>query len=235
MADLNNNNQSDIVVINYGTNNVLVLTNYSTKPSARPTSVYHAEPIRVTSVAVSDFNNDSILDIVFNAYGGIVILTGLGNGTFNTGVRYTDDRYGIQYICVGDVNNDSRIDIISANRDYNGAGVFLGHGDGTFATMASYSTSNSSQPWWIALGDFNHDNRLDIVSANTGSNTIGILLGHGDGTFATVVTYSTVNDCAPYSVAVGDINNDNHLDLVVVGTADVVIIFRGLPRSKNLT
>jgi hypothetical protein len=229
VADFNNNNQSDIVVANYGTNNVLVLIDYSIRPSARQTSYSGGDPSEVDSVAVSDFNNDHILDLVFIVNCSIFILNGLGNGTFGEGPTYSTG-YGSypQYVCVADVNNDNRMDIVSANTETNSVGVFLGHGDGTFATMTIYSTGIDSGPWWVALGDFNHDNRLDIVSANTGSNTIGILLGHGDGTFATVVIYSTVNDSAPYSVAVGDIDNDNHLDLVVVDWNGVVTIFLGL-------
>ena len=46
----------------------------------------------------------------------------------------------------------------------------------------------------LDVGDFNHDGCLDIVVANYGSNTIGILLGYGNGSFATIVTYSTGDD-----------------------------------------
>jgi hypothetical protein len=68
---------------------------------------------------------------------------------------------------------------------------------------------------------------LDIVSANTGSNTVGILLGNGDGTLAAVMTYFTFGS-SPHSVAVGDINNDNNLDLAIVVSSSYVIIFLGL-------
>src|SRR5262249_18709428 len=132
-----------------------------------------------------------------------------------------------QYICVGDLNNDNRTDIASANGDDNSVGVFLGHGNGTFATMTTYFTGSDSQPWWIALGDVNNDTVLDIISANKGSDTIGILLGNGDGTFAPTVTYSTGIGSTHLSVAVGDINNDNNLDLVAASENGNVIIFLG--------
>ena len=44
-TDFNNNNQSDIVIANYGANNVLVLIDYSIKPSARQTN-YNVGPIK---------------------------------------------------------------------------------------------------------------------------------------------------------------------------------------------
>ena len=40
-----------------------------------------------------------------------------------------------QYICVRDLNNDSQMDIVSANVNSDCLGVFLGHGDGTFAAI----------------------------------------------------------------------------------------------------
>jgi hypothetical protein len=228
IADFNNNNQSDIVVANYGTNHVLVLIDYSIKPSARQTN-YHSGLLSSTiSVAVSDFNNDQILDIVFTRPNSINIRTGLGNGTFGQEIIYsTSNRSTLQYVCVGDLNNDNRMDIVVADIGLDSIDVFLAHGNGTFTTMTPYSTGIGSSPYWVALGDFNHDNRLDIVSANKDSNSVGIFLGNDDGTFATMVPYSTVIGIAPYSVAVGDINNDNHLDLVVTDYSCYVIVYFG--------
>ncbi|CAF3796802.1 unnamed protein product, partial [Rotaria magnacalcarata] len=39
-------------------------------------------------------------------------------------------------------------------------------------------------PGCLTLNDCNHDSIPDIAVANSESNTIGILMGHGDGTFA---------------------------------------------------
>jgi hypothetical protein len=227
VADFNNSNQSYIVVANYGTNNVLVLIDYSRKPSARQKKYHVASSESVVSVADSDFNNDTILDIIVTAGDFVYIRLGLGNGTFGKETEYWAGKNSApQYICVGDLNNDNKMDIVSANLGSDCVGVFLGNGDGTFTTMMNYSTGKESEPWWVALGDVNNDNVLDIVSANIGSDTVGILLGNGDGTFATVVNYSTLGHSL--SVAVGDIDNDNHLDLVVTISSSDVRIFLGL-------
>jgi hypothetical protein len=83
-----------------------------------------------------------------------------------------------------------------------------------------------SGPSSVAVGDFNNDTRLDIVVTNYDSNSVSILLGYGNGSFADQITYSTGN--YPYSVAVGDFNNDTELDIVVTNrnSNNVNVLFR---------
>ena len=81
-----------------------------------------------------------------------------------------------------------------------------------------------ANPWGIAIGDFNGDGILDLVTANSALDTPGtpgtvtILLGNGDGTFTTKSTPGVGN--GPYSVAVGDFNGDGIPDLAVANTGD---------------
>jgi chemotaxis methyl-accepting protein methylase len=80
-----------------------------------------------------------------------------------------------------------------------------------FLNQITYSTG--SEPYSVAVVDVNSDNKPDIVVANAGSSTVGVLLNAGSGTFGAQTTYSTGND--PYSVAVVDVNSDNKPDIVV--------------------
>ena len=64
-----------------------------------------------------------------------------------------------------------------------------------------------------AAGDVNGDGKVDLVVGNTGSSTVGVLLGNGDGTFQPAVTYDSGG--GPTSVAVVDVNGDGKTDLVV--------------------
>ena len=57
--------------------------------------------------------------------------------------------------------------------------VLLGNGDGTF--LPKVDDAGFSSPYGIAIGDFNRDDRLDIVVPQVGSNTVSALLGNGDG------------------------------------------------------
>jgi len=63
----------------------------------------------------------------------------------------------------------------------------------------------------LAVGDFNRDNRQDVVIATP---TISVLLGNGDSTFRSAGGACVVG-INPRSVAVGDFNGDGKLDLAV--------------------
>jgi hypothetical protein len=119
------------------------------------------------------------------------------------------------------------MDIVTANRGSDNVGVLLGQGNGTFANVMIYSTGSQSTPWWVALGDVNNDNRMDIISANTGSNSIGVLLGTGNGTFVIGAMYSTGGRSRPYTVTIADFNNDNRSDLAIAnsGTNNVLLLY----------
>jgi hypothetical protein len=76
----------------------------------------------------------------------------------------------------------------------------------------------SSGPSSVAAADFNNDGKLDLAVSNSGANTVSILLGNGDGTFAPKVDYPTGN--APIGAAVGDFNHDGIPDLAVLNQVD---------------
>jgi hypothetical protein len=70
-------------------------------------------------------------------------------------------------------------------------------------------------PAVVAVGDFRGNGLMDVVTGNNDTvNTVSVLLGKGDGTFAAHVDYAV--GAAPSGIAVGDFNGDGKLDIVVV-------------------
>jgi hypothetical protein len=78
----------------------------------------------------------------------------------------------------------------------------------------------------VATGDFNHDGATDLATVNVAYSTVGVLLGHGDRTFADPVTYTVGTSIVV--VAAGDFEGDGNLDLAVADSGGrAVAVMRG--------
>ena len=75
----------------------------------------------------------------------------------------------------------------------------------SFVAPSNYPAGTN--PYSVAVGDFNADGRPDLAVANEGSNNLSILLGNLSGTFQAPVNNAV--GTRPYSVAVGDFNADD--------------------------
>jgi hypothetical protein len=145
-----------------------------------------------------------------------------------------------QSVAVGDFNGDGILDVAVANPSMvqppvgpGNVSILLGRGDGTFQPAVNYPADQN--PYFVAVGDFNHDGKLDLAVVNQGFNStaqayfLSILLGNGDGTFQSPVNYS-LPPGAENAVAVADLNGDGKPDLAVItdgSTDDTVSIFLG--------
>ena len=105
------------------------------------------------------------------------------------------------------------LDIVTANFNTNTVSILLGTGTGTFGPPSNFPTGGT-QPWFVAVADFNGDSNLDLAVANRITSNVAILLGTGTGTFGPPSNFPT-GGIGPESVAVADFNGDGDLDLAV--------------------
>ena len=115
-----------------------------------------------------------------------------------------------------DFNGDGIPDLAIMASYENAIYILLGNGDGTFKVAngspingvgntpcsSQFQASNCS----MAVGDFNHDGKADLAETSDFDNTVIILLGNGDGTFAPASGSPITVGNFPEAVAVGDFN-----------------------------
>ena len=182
---------------------------------------------RPRSFVIEDFNNDDYMDIIVANPGthNIGIFLGYGNISFSTATTFSTGTYSSPCsLAVGDFNGDTYLDVVVANCNSSNIGIFLGYGNGSFGNQTMYPTD--SYPYSVAVGDFDNDSILDIIVANYDVNTVLVLRGYHNGTFANMVLVQLEYRSHPFSVVVGDFNNDRKLDFAVANNgADSLEVF----------
>jgi len=179
-ADFNGDGKLDLATCNsgnpVGNNKISVLLGNGDGTFQIPPALY-TTGLNPIYMVTADFNGDGKPDLATtNAHGSISVLLNSGTGTFPT---KTDPSAGTDpgVLAAADVNLDGFPDLVVASSGGNNVTILLNNTDGTFQQPAINTTAVAgSSPIGVTTGDFNVDGKPDIAVANTGNNTLGVLL-----------------------------------------------------------
>jgi hypothetical protein len=232
-GDFNGDGNPDLVSCN-GSQIIILLGNGDGTFHAIP-AISNPQGISPIFLAAADLNNDGKTDLVGFASvnpldNQLVTLLGNGDGTFQSPVlspASIEHQRLSASLALGDFNADGRIDLaVTFPNSGIGGGpgdleIFLGNGDGTLQGAIVYPLSSlvPSHPNGLAVADFNRDGKLDLVVSDSGTDTVSILLGNGDGSFHTPTTIAAGGG----QLATADLNGDGKSDLIVTGSASASV------------
>jgi hypothetical protein len=232
VADMDRDGRPDLVTVNTNINAVAVLRQAA--GGFAPVSLYFCNTNGPTGLAVADLNADGRPDVVTANYLGntVGVLLAQASGGLAPPTFYATGANSQPVgVAIGDVNADGRPDVVTANYLGNTVGVLLAQASGGFGPASSYSAGVNSLPEAVVIVDVNGDGRADLVTANSGDDVAGVLLGQATGGFAPVASYSCGANTGPRRVAVADVNGDGRPDIVTaninVGSIGVLLARAG--------
>ena len=168
-------------------------------------------------VVLGDWNADGRPDLAVNSAGMISVLIGVGNGTFQAphvipGIASAGD------MAVGDMQGDGADDLVI--QVGNELRVVL---NPSSATPTITSQAIPGTPLQIAIGDMNHDGKLDVITCDGLANTVSVLLGNGNGALSPRTDFGTPG---PSRLALADFTADGRLDVITLD-AGTLSFWRG--------
>lgn len=126
--------------------------------------------------AIADLNRDNKADIVATHHNQstLTVMIGDGRGGFTEANGSPFDFGGpLHQLIIADVNRDATLDVVATGG--NSIRVLLGDGRGAFRQAASLPVGPGA--WRIAAADLNGDGKIDVVTSNSESNNLSVLLG----------------------------------------------------------
>ena len=113
----------------------------------------------------------------------------------------------------GDWNEDGWGDIALVNEDTSDVRMMLNGADGTglHDDFLNPPMGTGDVPSPSQTADFDGDGHMDLCTANTFGDSISVLLGNGDGTYASTAEYPAGNN--PRGIAALDMDGDGDWDI----------------------
>jgi hypothetical protein len=161
VVDLDGDGRPDLAVANTQRNEISVLRGDGAGGFGPPATVGSGR--HPSEISVGDFDGNGKPDLAALVTNGVAILLGDGAGSF-TAAGSPVAVHG-DHLAVGDLNGDSRADLVVSNAYGNSVSVEAATGGGRFK-RATFSPFGAGFPSFVGIADFDGDGRPDLATSD---------------------------------------------------------------------
>lgn len=196
------------------------------------------------AIATGELNGDQIVDLAIvardDASARVHILLGKLGEAFEemtelaVPVAQTFEKGWKPTLKLVDINGDSYLDLVAANRRQETIELFLGNGSGAFATGRTVDLPDRFHDYTHVLDDLNGDARPDIIAVcaplDEGAPAqLAVLLADEQGPFVPAKHLASSLPARAYVKTLADIDGDKFQDIVLTHGQQITV----LAQAKN--
>ncbi len=222
LGDWNNDGRLDLASGNLNTATLTIFVNELTQEGKLDFRLTQ-NPVsgREHSLEALDFDGDGLLDLaVGQGPPGIELQKGKGDGTFVLPKFPVANLGCVEYIAIGDFNNDGKDDLAPTCIDDGTAYVGLSTGKGAYTRIVTFPFSAGTES--TAAGDLNSDGIDDLAMVSEGSGVLKVFPGTEADKFGVIRDFAP-GGTAPRFLITADLDADGHRDVVSADTGSTTL------------